>query len=104
MFDVFKVIQPEYKQEQYTLNSVSNYFLGDSKQDLSPAQLFANYKSGTPEDIQEIATYCIQDCALCNRLIAKLNMIPGKSALSNVCYIPMSFLFMRGQGIRSCVC
>jgi DNA polymerase delta subunit 1 len=101
VFDVFKVIQPEYKLEQYTLNSVSNYFLGDSKQDLSPAQLFANYKSGTPENIQEIATYCIQDCALCNKLISKLNMIPGKSALSNVCYIPMSFLFMRGQGIRS---
>ena len=101
VFDVFKVIQPEHKLEQYTLNSVSKHFLGDSKQDLSPAQLFANYKSGSPEDMQEIATYCIQDCALCNRLIAKLNMIAGKSALSNVCYIPMSFLFMRGQGIRS---
>jgi DNA polymerase delta subunit 1 len=99
--DIFKVIQPEYKLDQYTLNFVSNYFLKDKKEDLSPQELFSNFKKGTPSDICEIATYCVQDCVLCNKLIQKLDLVAGKMALSNVCHIPLSYLLLRGQGIRS---
>ena len=35
-----KLYNLEHKLEQYTLNSVSKHFLGDSKQDLSPSTTF----------------------------------------------------------------
>ena len=47
-----------------------------------------------------IAKYCIQDCALLIRLIKKLDTIPNNFGMSNVCLVPFSYIFMRGQGIK----
>jgi DNA polymerase elongation subunit (family B)/intein/homing endonuclease len=43
---------------------------------------------------------CIQDCALCNRLIMKLETIANNIGMANVCIVPLSYIFMRGQGIK----
>ena len=32
-----------------------------------------------------VAKYCVQDCALCNRLLIKLEMITNNIGMSNVC-------------------
>ena len=70
------------------------------KEDLSPQQLFDNFKLGTSKAIKEIATYCVQDCVLCNNLVNKLQVIPNNLGMGNVCCIPFSYLFLRGQGIK----
>ena len=98
--DLYKLIQKDYKLDSYKLDNVSKHFMKQQKEDLSPQQLFKNFKSGTPEQIKEIATYCIQDCALCNKLINKLQVIPNNIGMGNVCCIPFSYLFLRGQGIK----
>ena len=74
--------------------------MGLNKVDLSPKQLFANYKEGTPDKIREIAVYCIKDCELVNHLIMKLEVIANNLGMGNVCLIPFSYLFLRGQGIK----
>lgn len=43
---------------------------------------------------------CIQDASLCNRLISKLQIITNNVGMANVCNVPLSFLFLRGQGIK----
>ena len=98
--DLYKLIQKDYKLDSYKLDNVSKHFMKQQKEDLSPQQLFKNFNSGTPKEIREIATYCIQDCALCNKLINKLQVIPNNIGMGNVCCIPFSYLFLRGQGIK----
>lgn len=98
--DLYKQIMKDFNLGSYKLNSVSQKFMGMQKEDLTPAELFNNYRRGTKEDIKEIATYCVQDCALCNRLLNKLQVIPNNVAMGNVCSIPFSYLFLRGQGIK----
>lgn len=98
--DLLKLIQKDHNLDSYKLDAVANTFMGLNKVDLSPKQLFANYRHGTPEKIKEIAVYCIKDCELVNHLIMKLEVIANNIGMGNVCLVPFSYLFMRGQGIK----
>lgn len=98
--DVFKLAQRDFKLESYKLDFVAAKFLNHRKIDLKPHQIFEKYTSGTPKEIGEIATYCVRDCELCNRLIIKLETIAGSIAMANVCTVPLSYLFLRGQGVK----
>lgn len=98
--DLLKVVQRDHKLDSYKLDNVSKVFMGQQKVDLSPSQLFENYKEGSSKKIQEIAIYCIKDCVLVNELINKLQVITNNMGMSNVCIVPFSYLFMRGQGIK----
>jgi DNA polymerase elongation subunit (family B) len=40
------------------------------------------------------------DCKLVNDLINRLQVITNNLGMSNVCVVPFSFLFLRGQGIK----
>lgn len=70
------------------------------KIDLPPKKIFENFMIGSPDKIKEIAVYCLKDCELVNRLMMKLNILPNNIGMANVCYVPLSFLFTRGQGIK----
>lgn len=69
------------------------------KDDVHPKQIFECQK-GTSADRRVIAKYCVQDCALCNLLLIKLEMLANNIGMSNVCCVPLSYIFMRGQGIK----
>ena len=98
--DLFKLIQKDHKLDSYKLDNVASVFMKENKVDLTPNQLFANYKIGTPDKLKEIAVYCVKDCDLCNRLIIKLEVIANNIGMSNVCCVPLEYLFVRGQGIK----
>jgi DNA polymerase elongation subunit (family B) len=99
-FDLYKVVQRDYKLDSYKLDNVAKTFMKQQKVDLSPIELFNNFKIGTPDKIQEIAIYCIKDCVLVNDLVNKLQVITNNLGMSNVCVVPFSYLFLRGQGIK----
>jgi DNA polymerase elongation subunit (family B) len=98
--DLMKLIQTDFKLDSYTLNNVAKNFTGQTKEDLNHKQLFANFKKGDPDSLREIATYCIQDNVLCNKLIIKLSVITNNLGMANVCSVPFTYLFIRGQGIK----
>ncbi len=98
--DLLKYLQRETKMDSYKLDNVSQEILKQNKEDLTPNQLFANFRIGTPEKIQEIAIYCIKDCQLVNNLIDNLEVITNNLGMANVCVVPFSFIFLRGQGIK----
>ena len=75
-----------------------------NKVDLSPAELFKNYKLGTADKMKEIAVYCIKDCELVNFLMMKLDVITANIGAANVCCVPFSYLFLRGQGVKIFSC
>ena len=98
--DLLKVAQRDFKLDSYKLDNVAKHFMKQQKVDLSPKELFQNFKIGTPDKIKEIAVYCIMDCKLVNDLINKLQVITNNLGMSNVCVVPFSYLFLRGQGIK----
>ena len=71
-----------------------------NKIDLSPKQMFINYKSNKSDLIREIAVYCIFDNKNCNTLMEYLDYIIKSIGMSNVCCVPMDYLFSRGQGAK----
>lgn len=55
---------------------------------------------GTAEDRAVIAKYCVQDCDLVLDLEAKLRAYMSAIAMANVCSVPVSYIFTRGQGVK----
>lgn len=99
--DLYKVFQgdPTNKLDSYKLDYVSEKFLKQNKDDVSPQEIF-KYQKGTPEDRAIIAKYCIQDCILVMKLMDKKKIIVNNIGMANVCLVPLSYLFMRGQGVK----
>ena len=71
-----------------------------SKDDVSPKEIFALHREG-PAGRARVAKYCIQDCDLVIELLQKLEVINNSVAMANVCWVPVEFIFTRGQGIKS---
>ncbi|ARF09278.1 DNA polymerase family B elongation subunit [Catovirus CTV1] len=74
-------------------------FWCQAKDDVSAKDIFRLQK-GTSKDRAIIAKYCLMDCALCNKLMAKLCVITNNVGMANVCHVPLSYIFYRGQGIK----
>ena len=70
-----------------------------AKDDVSPQDIFRLQKEG-PSERKIVAVYCIQDCALCLHLINKLDLITNNIGMANVCTVPLSYIFLRGQGVK----
>ena len=70
------------------------------KDDVSPQDIFKKHKTGGPEGRAEVAKYCIQDCELCINLTMALDIIPNNIAMANVCCVPQSYIYLRGQGAK----
>ena len=69
------------------------------KDDVSPKDIFTLQK-GSAADRAKIARYCLQDCDLVMELFMKLDVLNNSIAMANVCSVPVSFIFMRGQGVK----
>ena len=72
---------------------------GVSKDDVTPQDIFRMTNEG-PGPRAVIAKYCIQDCNLVHHLITKVDVITGYNEMAKICSVPISFLVIRGQGIK----
>ena len=70
-----------------------------AKDDVTPKDIFA-LTNGTAEDRGKIAKYCIQDCNLVHYLMTKADILTGYVEMAKICSVPISFLVLRGQGIK----
>jgi DNA polymerase elongation subunit (family B) len=69
------------------------------KDDLPPKEIFSCHR-GSDTDRARIAAYCIQDCDLVLELYKKLDVFNEAMSMANVCSVPISYIFTRGQGIK----
>jgi DNA polymerase elongation subunit (family B) len=99
VMDVMKVVQRDHKLDSYKLDNVAAHFVGSRKDDVSPADIFRLQK-GSSADRAIIAKYCIQDCDLVLRISNKLSLIANNIGMANVCSVPLTYIFMRGQGVK----
>jgi len=69
------------------------------KDDVSPQDIFRLHR-GSAEDRATVGRYCLQDCDLVLDLYKKLETFNNSMSMANVCSVPVSYIFTRGQGIK----
>ena len=70
-----------------------------AKDDVTPQDIF-HLSNGGPADLAIVAKYCIMDCLLVQFLMDKNDIFTGFMEVSSICSVPISFIIMRGQGIK----
>jgi DNA polymerase elongation subunit (family B) len=111
----YKLVNKEGKDESYDIIHLRTSFTEEvkniltkkkyalywcqAKDDMPPRKMFELQGKG-PDDRALVAKYCIQDCILCNVLMEKLQVLTNNIGMANVCHVPLSFIFFRGQGIK----
>ena len=86
-------------REQIKNPKPGKLFWSQAKDDVGPKDIFRLYR-GSSKDRGIVAKYCVKDCRLVNLLINKLQVVTKNIEMANVCYVPLSYLFTRGQGIK----
>ena len=99
MVDLMKVVMRDHRLESYKLDNVAHHFTGEKKRDVSPKDIF-RLQAGDENDRAIIADYCVQDCELCNSLLEKLRVLINAMAMATTSRVPMSYIFLRGQGVK----
>ena len=97
--DLLAVVKRDHNLESYKLDFIAEKFLNEHKDDVSAKQIFEyQKKDGYHRGI--VAKYCVQDCVLLLNLMKKLDICASNMGMANVSSIPLSFIFLRGQGIK----
>ena len=95
---VFQIIVDGYIPESVFENN-NEVFWCNAKDDISPNQIF-KYQKGSDADRSKICKYCIQDCVVVTKLAEKLKILTDAIGMANVCHVPLSYIFERGQTIK----
>jgi DNA polymerase elongation subunit (family B) len=69
------------------------------KDDVSPQDIFRLHRESS-KGRAIVGKYCLQDCDLVIDLYKKLETFNNTMCMSNVCSVPISYIFKRGQGIK----
>ena len=103
----YKVIHIDEKKGEFivegsvTIPTDKKMRWGLGKDDVTPADLFHAFSDkGTDEDRTNIARYCFQDCNLVHHLNRKNDILTGMTEIASICFVPIDFIIMRGQGIK----
>jgi DNA polymerase elongation subunit (family B) len=82
-----------------TADEIAHLEWSFTKDDIHPADIFRMHE-GSDADRGTIAKYCVQDCDLVLTLMAKLDTLTNARGMADVCFVPLQYLFLRGQGIK----
>lgn len=100
--DLIHWFRKNTKLDKYSLDFVSQKYLGDTKRDVSVAQIFEwSGPKGTSKTRSVVADYCVQDTALPLRLMMDRVMMPNLIEMSRVTYTPFTWLITRGEQIKA---
>lgn len=110
--DLLPLIKRDYKMDNYRLNTVSEFFLGDKKDDLSVKGIFKCYRVGTKKEPDGTYShkarkamgicghYCLIDSVLVVKLMEKLQTWIGLTEMATVCNTSIFSLYTQGQQIK----
>ena len=104
--DLLPIVKRDYKLNNYSLKTVSDHFLGETKDPLSVKGIFKCYDLGKKggekgsKAMGIVGKYCVQDSALVVKLFEKLQIWFGLTEMANICNVPVFDLFTRGQQLK----
>ena len=82
------------------VNKLLKVYWTFAKDDMHHTLINKYFAEGDPKKIKQIAKYCLKDCMLVNLLMAKLEIIVNSIGMASVCHVPLSYIFLRGQGVK----
>ena len=105
--DLLPVVRRDYKFENYRLKTVSEYFIGETKDPIKPKDIFEGYRLSLLEGqtnrynlLSRVGKYCVQDSRLVLLLFEKLQMWIGLTEMAKTCRVPVLTLYTQGQQIK----
>lgn len=99
IMDAMILIQRDYKLRSYSLNAVSQHFLGEQKEDV-PHAIIADLQQGDEETRRRLAVYCLKDAYLPVKLLDRLMCVVNNVEMARVTGVPIGWLLERGQQIK----
>lgn len=99
VMDAMVLIQRDYKLRSYSLNSVSQHFLSEQKEDVHHS-IISDLQEGNEETRRRLAVYCLKDAYLPIRLLDRLMMVVNNVEMARVTGVPVGWLLERGQQIK----
>lgn len=110
--DMLPIIQRDYKLDNYKLKTVSDLFVGETKDPLTAKDIFKCYRLGTKicknqreeqiarNAISIVGKYCVQDSVLVFKLFNNLQTWVGLVEMATTCNVPIFTLYTQGQQIK----
>ena len=110
--DLLPLVKRDYKFNNYKLKTISEYFLGESKDPLTPKGIFKCYRIGIKKNADEtyskkakkamgiVGKYCMVDSILVLNLMKKLKIWVGLTEMATVCNVKIFSLYTQGQQIK----
>jgi DNA polymerase elongation subunit (family B) len=101
--DLLPLIQRDYKFSSYSLKFVSDYFISETKDPLTPKGIFKCYQLAVDGGEQGrkamgiCGKYCVQDSILVAKLFGILQTWFGLSEMAKICNVSMFELYTQGQ-------
>ncbi len=102
----FEIVNINKSENWFEINAIENidiknfkYNWGLAKDDVTPQEIF-DLANGTDFDRWTVGKYCLADCDNVLWLLLKIDVITDKVEMSNLCDVPLSYLLLRGQGIK----
>jgi len=92
--DIYQYLKMEIPIQKYSLDFVSQKFLGDKKVDMDYETMFRMYEKGR---LSEIADYCYVDSLLTKRLWSYLKIWYSVIESSKIFFVDIHDLYSRGQ-------
>ena len=102
MVDLYQVINKDFKLRSYSLNSVSDHFLKQTKEDVHHSEITKLF-NGTRDERTRLLLYCIKDAQLPIRLLDKLKVLTKTMQMAGVMGVPFSYIYGRGTAIKTFV-
>jgi len=110
--DLLPLVKRDFKFNNYKLKTVSEHFIGQTKDPLSAKGIFKCYRIGMKKNrkgdygavarraMSVVGKYCVQDSALVLLLVDKLQTWVGLTEMAKTCNVPIFTLYTQGQQIK----
>lgn len=103
--DLLPIVRRSYKFSNYRLKTISDFFLGETKDPLTAKDIFRAYRSdflqhGNGMRLKQCGKYCIQDSRLVCKLFEKLQCWIELLEMAKICNVGIMPLFTQGQQIK----
>ena len=103
--DLLPIVRRSYKFSNYRLKTVSDFFLGETKDPLTARDIFRAYRldflqNGNGSRMKQCGKYCLQDSRLVCKLFEKLQCWIELIEMAKICNVGIMPLFTQGQQIK----
>lgn len=100
LLDGMVIVKRDYKLQSYALGAVGQHFIGLSKLDLSPKEIFRESIAG-PRGLARVITYCGRDVDVPEKIITKLNSFVKLIQFANIASVCIDDLQLRGANCKT---